>query len=223
MRAGFPGGSDSKEPACNAGGPRFDSRVGMIPWRREWQPTPVFLPGKSYGPRSLEGYGSWSHKESDMPEQLTLSLLFSAGDRREDSQEIQQYHMDIGDKDGCLLSTPQITRRLGTGDTSDFTLTLVPNLILTPWDHPQNSAGMAEPCASLHHVGLEGKQVHPDQHLINSLTFYNHACNRETRDQYSDSFLTKLHFPKSCTKSQYWLVRFFHQDANKSIHCLPWK
>ena len=32
------------------------------PWRREWQPTPVFLPGKSYGQRSLAGYSPWDHK-----------------------------------------------------------------------------------------------------------------------------------------------------------------
>ena len=36
-----------------------------IPWRREWQPTPVFLPVKSHGQRSLEGYGPWGGKESD--------------------------------------------------------------------------------------------------------------------------------------------------------------
>jgi len=31
-------------------------------WRRKWQPTPIFLPGKSHGQRSLVGYGPWSHK-----------------------------------------------------------------------------------------------------------------------------------------------------------------
>ena len=31
-------------------------------WRRKWQPTPVFLPGKSSGQRSLEGYSPWGHK-----------------------------------------------------------------------------------------------------------------------------------------------------------------
>ena len=45
---------------------RFDPWVEKIPWRRKWQPTPVFLPGKSQGQRSLAGYGSWDHKESDM-------------------------------------------------------------------------------------------------------------------------------------------------------------
>ena len=42
----FLDGSDGKESACNAGDPRFDPWVGKMPWRREWQPTPVFLPGE---------------------------------------------------------------------------------------------------------------------------------------------------------------------------------
>ena len=50
----------------------FDPWVGKIPWRREWQPTPVFLPGEFHGQRSLEGYSPWGLKESDMTEQLTL-------------------------------------------------------------------------------------------------------------------------------------------------------
>ena len=40
-------------------------------WRREWLPTLVFLPGESYGQRSLEVYSPWSCKESDMTELLT--------------------------------------------------------------------------------------------------------------------------------------------------------
>ena len=42
--------------------PGFDSWVGKTPWRREWQPTPVFFPGKSHGQRSLEGYSPWGHR-----------------------------------------------------------------------------------------------------------------------------------------------------------------
>ena len=41
----------------------FDSGVGKIPCRRKWQPTPVCLPGKSQGGRSLEGYSPWGYKE----------------------------------------------------------------------------------------------------------------------------------------------------------------
>ena len=54
--------------------PGFNPWVGKIPWRRTWQPTPVFLPGESHGQRSLVGYSPWGHKESDTTEQLTLSL-----------------------------------------------------------------------------------------------------------------------------------------------------
>ena len=41
------------------------------PWRRKWQPTPVFLPGESHGRRSLVGYSPWGRKESDTTDQAT--------------------------------------------------------------------------------------------------------------------------------------------------------
>ena len=44
---------------------------GKIPWRRKWQPTPVFLPGESHGQRSLVGCSPWGSGESDMTEQLS--------------------------------------------------------------------------------------------------------------------------------------------------------
>ena len=43
---------------------RFDSWVGQILWRRAWQPTPMFLPGKFHGQRSMAGYSPWGCKES---------------------------------------------------------------------------------------------------------------------------------------------------------------
>ena len=43
--------------------PGFNPWVGKIPWRRKWQPNPVFLPGESHGQRSLVGYSPWGHKE----------------------------------------------------------------------------------------------------------------------------------------------------------------
>ena len=49
---GFPGVSDSKESACNAGD---HSQVRKIPSRRKWLPTPVFKPGEFHGQRSLVG------------------------------------------------------------------------------------------------------------------------------------------------------------------------
>ena len=52
--------------------PGFNSWVRKIPWRGEWQPIPVFLPGKSHRQRSLVGYSPWGCKELDTTEQLTL-------------------------------------------------------------------------------------------------------------------------------------------------------
>ena len=51
----------------------FDPWVGRIPWRRKWQSTLVFLPGKSYGQRILAGYSPWGCKESDMTENSTAA------------------------------------------------------------------------------------------------------------------------------------------------------
>ena len=48
--------------------PGFDPWVGKIPWRREWLPTPVFLPGKSHGQRSLVGIAHGGHKKSNRAE-----------------------------------------------------------------------------------------------------------------------------------------------------------
>ena len=60
---GFPGGSDGKESACQCRRCGFDPRIGKIPWRRKWQPAPVFLPGKSHGQRSLVGSNTWGCKQ----------------------------------------------------------------------------------------------------------------------------------------------------------------
>ena len=49
-----------------------------MPWRRKWQPTPAFLPGKSHWQRSLEVYSPWGCKKSDTTEQLHSSLSFAS-------------------------------------------------------------------------------------------------------------------------------------------------
>ena len=70
----LPGGASSEE---STGQCRRLKRLRFNPWvrkisrRREWQPTPVFLPGKSHGQRSLACYSPWGCKELDMTEQLT--------------------------------------------------------------------------------------------------------------------------------------------------------
>ena len=58
---GLPDGSDRKNLLAIQE-TWFNTWVGKIPWRREWQPTPIFLPGECYGQRSLAGYSPWGHR-----------------------------------------------------------------------------------------------------------------------------------------------------------------
>ena len=77
---GVPGGSVVKESTCRCRRHKrhgFDPWVGKILWSRKWQPTPVFLPGKFHGQRSLEGYKPWGHKELDMTEHTHTLDLYS--------------------------------------------------------------------------------------------------------------------------------------------------
>ena len=59
----FPNSSVVKVSTSQCRRCRFDPWLGKIPWRWEWQPTPVFLPGESHEQRSLVGYSPWGHKE----------------------------------------------------------------------------------------------------------------------------------------------------------------
>ena len=69
---GFPGGAVVKNPPVNSGDGGFNPWVAKIPGRRKWQPSLVFLPGKSHGQRSLVGYpplmGPWGPKGLDTTE-----------------------------------------------------------------------------------------------------------------------------------------------------------
>ena len=66
--SGLPWWLSGKESAAGAGD------TGSILWRRKWQPTPVFLPGKSHGQRSLVGYSPWGHKESEHAQMSPLNF-----------------------------------------------------------------------------------------------------------------------------------------------------
>ena len=64
-----------KNPTCQYGkGKRceFHPWVRKISWSRKWQPTPIFLPGKFYGRRSLAGYSPWGFKELDATEHIII-------------------------------------------------------------------------------------------------------------------------------------------------------
>ena len=66
-----------KNLPANTGDQRcgFDPWVRKIPWRREWLPTLVFLPGESHGQRNLVGYSPWDYKESDMTEVIEHAYM----------------------------------------------------------------------------------------------------------------------------------------------------
>ena len=83
---GFPAGTGGKEPTCQCRRHKrcgFDPRVRKIPWNRKWQPTPVFLPGKFPGQRSLAGYvgsqrvGLWlsTHTQKSIDNSSMLTAL----------------------------------------------------------------------------------------------------------------------------------------------------
>ena len=71
-----PGSNVKNLPAMQT--PAFNPWVGKIPWKREWQSIPVFLPGKSYGQRRLAGYILWVCKESDNDLVTNIFTLFTS-------------------------------------------------------------------------------------------------------------------------------------------------
>ena len=65
-----------KNHPASAGDGRDASLIpGLIPWRRKWQPTPLFLPGEFHGQGSLAGCSPWGLKESDTTEQTQTGLI----------------------------------------------------------------------------------------------------------------------------------------------------
>ena len=72
---GLLGGLSGKDPACQCrrvNRCRFDPWIRKIPWRRKWHLTPIFLPRKFYGQRSLAGSSPRDRREPNKPEQLSI-------------------------------------------------------------------------------------------------------------------------------------------------------
>ena len=80
LNRGFPSSSVGKRICLQCKRPRFDPWVRKIPWRRKWQPTPVFLPGEFHEQRSLACYSPWDSKESDTIVWLTFTFHFFSTD-----------------------------------------------------------------------------------------------------------------------------------------------
>ena len=71
MLGTLPGGSVVKSLPASVGD------TGSIPWRRKYQPPPLFLPGESHGQRSLAGYSPWGDRDSDMAERVNNDKTFA--------------------------------------------------------------------------------------------------------------------------------------------------
>ena len=100
----FPGGSDGKNICLQCRRAGFDPWVGKIPWRRKWQPTPVFLPGKSHGQRSLAGCSPWGRKESDTTEWLHFHFHFRENVTKRNKWTI--FYPSVMKYNLCLLHIP---------------------------------------------------------------------------------------------------------------------
>ena len=82
---------------------RFFSSSSLVLWRRQWQPTPVFLPGKYHGRRSLVGHNPWGREESDTTERLhfhfSLSCIGEGNSKRTRSRGCTRSRKQRGTKD----------------------------------------------------------------------------------------------------------------------------
>ena len=68
-------GASGEERTCRCRRQELDPWARKVPWKRDWQPTPVLLPGEAHGQRSLAGYSPWGRKESDTTQQLRIYAL----------------------------------------------------------------------------------------------------------------------------------------------------
>ena len=91
---GFLGGASGKEPICQCRRRKrlgFHPWVGKIPWRRAWQPIPVFLPGESQGQRSLVGYSPWLTKSRTWLKWLSMCAYTQKGTRDGNPRAILEF------------------------------------------------------------------------------------------------------------------------------------
>ena len=125
--------------------PRLNPWIRKIPWRREWQPTPVFLPGEFHGQRSLMGYSPWDRKELDTTEQLThatrrLCDLTENPDSQHDWSwsQIWNWHLWLTPC-LCKMKTMKFPSLWGGKDTNNSVLGM-PSLLLSDWQSAWNAS-----------------------------------------------------------------------------------
>ena len=122
---GFPDGSDSKESACSVGDLGSIPGLGRSPWKRAWQPTPVFLPGESpwtEEPRGLQSVGSQRVRQDSATKHSTVSsgMGLQRGTRLEQTLGNSGTHEGFylfGGSGNHLGGTPTTQDRLGPGSS----------------------------------------------------------------------------------------------------------
>ena len=129
---GFPGCTSGEESACQRRRHKrqgFDPWVRKIPWRREWLPTPVFLPRESHGQRSLAGYSPQGCKESDMTEvtQHTCYTFFRFCKSKSISRSVMSDSVTYGLPARLLCPRNSPGRNTGVGS-----LSLLQGIVPTP-------------------------------------------------------------------------------------------
>ena len=133
VSSGLPWWLSSKESTCNAGDAGdlgVIPWVVKIPWRRKWQPTSVFLPGKSHGERSQVDHSPWGHKESDTTEWLSthththfcvwLVWLIAPPPPLSECLILSSQATPI--RIGLLMWTPSQLTKMSTANVNSFTI-----------------------------------------------------------------------------------------------------
>ena len=121
-----------------SGRPGFDPWVGEIPWRREWQPTPVSLPGESNGQRSLVGCSPWGHLLT-WPQYLEPCLT-----SRQTNSIAPTRLVWLWARPALIRSAPSAVPSLvlwGSPDLRCPSLTVPSRPRLFPWTHAPHSLG----------------------------------------------------------------------------------
>ena len=128
---GLPRWLSGKEFGCHCRRCRFNPCVGKIPWKGKWLPTPVFLPGKTHGERSLAGYTPQGFKESDTTEWTTTILLGSPEEPPPLTRSSP--HSRMGCSRGTLMTdTPGAWGGLRVGSQKRKCISLSENTSRTP-------------------------------------------------------------------------------------------
>ena len=101
--------AQQKQSACNVGDYGFGPWVRKSPSRRKWQPTPVFLPEKSHGQRSLVGYSPWGSQKSRTQQWLYKTITWKEDEKQQpETHQRNRLHGIMEDKGGSSLKKEEV-------------------------------------------------------------------------------------------------------------------